>query len=132
MQFLRHSDLDIGVAGFDGKAVIEAKLFGALTKASGHFEVEEGNGIIIHVFLTAFLLEANAVRDTTSALHYFVNHVVADRAILETYDVDHAVSLHCILGCQFLIKELGFTQLGGFFGLPKSNVGESVSDDYTK
>lgn len=99
MQIFRHFDLDIGVTALDGKSIIEAKLFGALAEPSGHLEVEEGNGIIVHVFLISLLFETYAVGDTTSSLDYFIDHVVTYRTILETYDVDHAVSLHCVFSC---------------------------------
>ena len=87
------------MTGLDSKSIIKAKLFGALAESSGHLKVEEGNGIIIHILLVSLLFETNAIWHTTSSLDYFIDHIITDRAILETYDVDHAISLHCVLGC---------------------------------
>ena len=110
------------MASLDSKSIIKAKLFGALTEPSGHLKVEEGNCIIIHIFLMSFLFEAYAVWNATSSLDYFVDHVITDRAVLERDDIDHTVSLHCVLGCKFLVEELGLTQLRGLLGLPKAYV----------
>lgn len=87
------------MTGLDGKPIIKAKLLSALTEPSGHLKVEEGDGIIIHILLISFLFETNAIWHTTSSLDYFIDHIIAYRAILETYDVDHAISLNCVLGC---------------------------------
>lgn len=92
------------MTSFNGKPIIETKLFGTFTKTSCHFKIEIRYSLGSNDFLLVFLSKLYAVRNSSCSLNYLINDIITDRAIFETNDINNTVRFYCIFCCQLFVQ----------------------------
>ena len=115
-------------ADFNNHLVVKAKLFGGLTESSHHLKIKKVDGVVLHNLILVVLFEANGIGNASSCFDDLVDHIIADWAVLETDDVDHAVGFDCVVVGEVGVYFSWLLQVLLLFGLAYAYVWEAVGD----
>jgi hypothetical protein len=88
LQILRYFDGHFRQIYSHNHSVIKTKLLSRLTKARHHLENQKVNSVILHYLLLLLLFEVNRVWYASSSFDDFIDHIVTNRTILKTDNVD--------------------------------------------
>jgi len=104
LQIFRNFDGHLWKINPDNHLIVKAKLFCRLAKSCHHLENQKIYSVVFNYLFFLLLFEVNRVGNTTRTFDYFIYHIIPDRTILKTYNVNDWIWFNSVFQCQLLVQ----------------------------